>query len=84
MDYLQRLTRQAKLSLFVVLLIDNAVLIGSWWLSDKLLHLNNIEVAGLLSAIALVETILIATSLGGLLMQPVKALWQTHSPPNTR
>jgi len=77
MDYLQRLTRQAKLSLFAVLLIDNAVLIGSWWLCDKLLKLKALEVAGLLSAIALAETILIATSFGGLMMQPVKALWQT-------
>lgn len=77
MDYLQRLIRQAKLGLFIVILVDNAVLIGGWWLGNKLLGLKAGELVGFLLIIALAETTLIATSLGKLLMQPVKALWQT-------
>src|SRR5665213_1489518 len=84
MDYLQRLIRQAKLGLFVVILIDNGVLFGGWWIGNKLLGLNATELVGFLLIIALLETGLIATSLGNLLMQPVKALWQTvlHLAPN--
>lgn len=77
MDYLQRLIRQAKIGLFIVILIDNSILIGGWWVGNKILNLSGSELAGLLIIIALVETGLIATSVGGLLMQPVKALWQT-------
>jgi len=77
MDYLQRLTRQTKLRLFVVILIDNSVLIGGWWLGNKILGLNGSELIALLVIIALVETGLIATALGNYLMQPLQAIWQT-------
>lgn len=77
MDYLQSLIRQAKLRLFIIVLLNNAVLIGAWWVGDKLLGLNVPELVALLVVIALVETSLIATSLGGYLMGPVKAIWQT-------
>jgi signal transduction histidine kinase len=77
MDYLQRLIRQAKLRLFVIILLDNSVLIGGWWLGNKILGLNALGLAGLLIGLALLETTFIATKLGGYLMQPVKILWQT-------
>jgi signal transduction histidine kinase len=77
MDYLQRLIRQTKLRLFLVILVDNSVLIGGWWLGNKILKLNGVELIGLLLIIALVETGLIATGLGNYLMQPLKAIWQT-------
>jgi signal transduction histidine kinase len=76
MDYLQRLLRQTKLSLFIVILLDNGILVGSWWLGSKLLSLNGPELIGLLLVIGLVETSLIATNLGNYLMQPLKATWQ--------
>lgn len=77
MDYLQTLIRQAKLRLFIIILLDNSILIGGWWLGNKILGLNALGLAVLLIVIATLETSLIATSLGGYLMQPVKALWQT-------
>lgn len=77
MDYLQRLIRRAKLGLFVVILVDNAILVGGWWLGSKQLDLQGGELVGFLLIIALIETVLIASSLGKLLMQPVQALWQT-------
>ena len=85
MDYLQLLIRQAKLRLFIIVLLDNSILIGGWWLGNKILGLNALELLVLLVAIALLETGLIATSLGNYLMQPVKALWQTvlHLAPNS-
>jgi signal transduction histidine kinase len=85
MDYLQLLTRQAKLRLFVIVLLDNGILIGGWWLGNKILGLSALGLLALLVVIALLETGLIATSLGNYLMQPVKALWQTvlHLAPNS-
>ena len=76
MDYLERLVRQTKLRLFVVVLIGNGILISGWWLGDKLLGLNSLELLGLLLVIALAGAGLIANSLGGYLMQPLKAIWQ--------
>lgn len=75
MDYLQRLIRQTKLRLFIVILIDNSIFIGSWWLGDKVLGLNGSKLIGLLVIVALVETGLFATGLGNYLMQPLKAIW---------
>lgn len=77
MDYLSELIRRTKISLFLVLLVDNALLVGGWWLGHEILNLNGPEIIGLVVGIALLETTLIATTLGSLLMQPVKALWQT-------
>jgi signal transduction histidine kinase len=77
MDYLQRLIRTAKLHIFVTVLINNGLLIGGWWLGDKILGLKDPELVALLFGITAVEAILIALSLGNYLTQPVKALWQT-------
>lgn len=77
MDYLQRLIRQTKLRLFVIILLDNGLLIGGWWLGNRILNLDGLELLALLLIIASVETSLIATSLGNYLMQPVRAIWQT-------
>jgi signal transduction histidine kinase len=77
MDYLQKLIRRAQIGLFIIILIDNAVLIGGWWLGNKVLGLNALELIGFLAVLALVATSLIATSVGKYLMQPVQALWQT-------
>jgi len=76
MDYLHNLIRQTKLRIFIVVLIDNGVLIGGWWLGNKILGLNGLELLVLLIALAGIETTLIATSLGNYLTQPLKAVWQ--------
>lgn len=86
MDYLQRFIRQTQLRLFIVLLVDNGLLIGGWWLGNKILRLNGPELIGLLLIIVIAETTLIATSLGSYLSIPIKAIWQTvlHLTPNNR
>jgi signal transduction histidine kinase len=76
MDYLQKLIRRTQLVLFIIILIDNAVLIGGWWLGSKILGLKTIELIGLLVVVALLETALIAVALGRRLMQPLRAVWQ--------
>ncbi len=76
MDYLQKLINQTRIRLFLVILVDNIILIGGFWVGNKILSFNAIELVGFLGAIALVETTLIATQMGKYLTQPVKALWQ--------
>jgi signal transduction histidine kinase len=84
MNYLQRLIRDTKLYIFIILLVDNGILLGGWWLGNKVLGLTGTELIALLLAIAAIEASLIATGLGNYLAQPVKALWQTvlHLAPN--
>jgi signal transduction histidine kinase len=76
MDYLHQLIRRAKFGLFVIILIENLVLLGSWWLCNKVLSLNGPALLILIASLAVAQTALIATGLGALLMQPVKALWK--------
>jgi two-component system sensor histidine kinase VicK len=88
MDYFQRLLRTTRINLFIVFFLDNLLLFGSWWLGSKILKLNGVELLGLISAVALIETTIIASQLTKYLIQPVKALWQavmhlTPEPNNT-
>lgn len=76
MDYLQQLIRRAKFGLFLIILLENLVLLGGWWLGGKILELNGWSLLALIAGLALVQTLVIASRLGSLLMQPVKALWQ--------
>lgn len=76
MDYLHQLIRRAKFGLFVIILIENLVLLGSWWLCNKVLSLDGPALLILILGLAVAQTALIATGLGTLLMQPVKALWK--------
>lgn len=84
MDYLSQLIRNAKLSLFFIVLFENALLIGTWWLGAQQLHLQPLALAGALVSIAIVSAIIIAAGFGGFVMQPLKAIWQTilHLSPN--
>ncbi len=77
MDYLQKLIRRAQLNLFLVILLDNMILLGAWWLGSQVLKLGALPLLGLLSAVAVLATCLITMALSRRFMQPVKALWQT-------
>ncbi len=84
MDYLQRLSRSTKLLILIVILADNGVLVGSWWLGSAVLGLHGLELMALSVSIAALGAAIIAVSLGNYLGQPLKALWQTilHLAPN--
>ncbi|MGC1177417.1 MAG: ATP-binding protein [Candidatus Saccharimonadales bacterium] len=77
MDYLQALIRRAKLNIFVVILFNNLLLIGSLFIGGAVLELNASGIFILLAVVTFAEATLITTGLGNYLMQPLKALWQT-------
>ena len=77
MDYLQVLVRQAKLRLFIIILLGNGVLIGGALFGLEVLNLDSPTLAALLLIIAAATAALVATNLSNYLMQPVQAIWQT-------
>ncbi|HVW23591.1 MAG TPA: ATP-binding protein [Candidatus Saccharimonadales bacterium] len=76
MDYLQQLIRRAKLRLFVLILVENGILLGGWWLASRVLELSGPGLLGLILILAVAQTTFIATGFGKMVMQPLKALWQ--------
>jgi signal transduction histidine kinase len=77
MDYLSQVIRNAKLSLFFIVLFENALLIGTWWFGTQQWHLQPLPLAGALVSVAILSAVIIAAGFGNFVMQPLKALWQT-------
>ncbi|HSW37025.1 MAG TPA: ATP-binding protein [Candidatus Saccharimonadales bacterium] len=86
MDYLQRLVGQAQKRLLAILLLNNLFLVAAWWVGERALAIKPVLLAGGLAAMGLGLAVLIATSLGKYLLQPLKALWQVilHLSPHTQ
>lgn len=84
MDHLQRLIRRGQTELLAVLFLNNALLIGAWWVTQAF-NLNHWLDLAILVVIALVEMLLISSLIVPRFMQPVKALWQAilHLSPQT-
>jgi len=76
MNYLQKLIRQAKLDLFVIVLINNVILIAGWIIFRQLLNWNVVYTAIILGVVAILEAAFISLSLTSYLMQPLTAMWQ--------
>ncbi|HSX36957.1 MAG TPA: ATP-binding protein [Patescibacteria group bacterium] len=77
MDNLQRFTRQTKTTLLGVFLLDNALLVGGWWLGSQTLKLNSLGLVALLAGVAIITALTASLVLGNLLAKPIAALWQT-------
>lgn len=76
MDHLQKLVGQVRRYLFAAVLIENAALIGCWWVLDVYLHLPAIITVGIIASIALFFTIFMSVRATNIVMQPLTALWQ--------
>ncbi|HET7320672.1 MAG TPA: ATP-binding protein [Candidatus Saccharimonadales bacterium] len=77
MDNLQKLTSQTKAALLVGFTINNALIIGSWWLGSQVLKLHTVTLLVLVAGTALVSIVVISSVLSGWLLKPMKALWQS-------
>jgi two-component system phosphate regulon sensor histidine kinase PhoR len=76
MDYLQKLLRQTKVSLFLLILFNNVSLFLIWLLADKVFHFNQTTSMVVIAIVALVEMVALAFVTTGILMGPLTALWQ--------
>ncbi|MGH7240484.1 MAG: histidine kinase dimerization/phospho-acceptor domain-containing protein, partial [Candidatus Saccharimonadales bacterium] len=77
MDYLQNLTRKAKAIILILILLDNAVLFGGWWLGRHLLGLSTPLLIARVAILAIIEALALSLFSGAYLMQPLKSLWNT-------
>ncbi|HEY1064386.1 MAG TPA: histidine kinase dimerization/phospho-acceptor domain-containing protein, partial [Candidatus Saccharimonadales bacterium] len=76
MDYFSQLSQQIKLRIFTGVLVSNLALIGVFWLGIQVLNLNAWIVLLALCIVALVGAAVVTGLLGGMLLQPARALWQ--------
>jgi signal transduction histidine kinase len=86
MDNLQKLHAGVRNRLILLVVIDNAAMIGAWWLFDQQLNLEwRLALAGSIG-VALLMTILAVGAATSLTMAPITALWQTivHLSPNEK
>jgi signal transduction histidine kinase len=77
MDLFDKLLGRVQRHLFIVLLLNNIVLIEIWWANDQYLHLASTTLLLILVAAGLLTPIGFALTSAGYLMQPLRALWQT-------
>jgi signal transduction histidine kinase len=75
MNHLQKFRRRLSQLVFGILLVENALLIGAWWLSSQ--HSKPPLLVMISACIgALVVSLLTALLVGKLAAEPLKAIWQ--------
>lgn len=85
MDHLQRFIAQFRSRLFIMLLIDNAIIFGDWWIVEHVLKLSDLNLAISLLVCAVVATAVLPWVSAHYLTQPTKLIWQAilHIAPDT-
>ncbi|MBC7546644.1 hypothetical protein H7171_02760 [Candidatus Saccharibacteria bacterium] len=76
MDHVQQVRKQIANYLFAVLLIENFIVIGAMWYAQNYLAISPFIVLGAGLAVALISSLLLASTASKLTMQPLKAIWQ--------
>jgi signal transduction histidine kinase len=85
MDHLQKYIAQVRTHLFVILLANNAFIIGAWWWTHQYGHLPDTSTLWLLIACAAILTLGFALLSTSYLTSSMKAVWQAilHIAPDT-
>ena len=85
MDHLQKITSQARTRLAMMLLINNGLLLATWWISAYYLHLGKNETLIVVGTIAFIALTLIAWISAPHVIQPLRLVWQAvlHIAPDT-
>jgi len=85
MEYLRKFTGQVRSRLFVVLVVDNLIFLADWVITDKLLHLSGIGLAGALIIVPLLSLTLLPWLNTRYLAQPTKLISEAimHIAPET-
>jgi signal transduction histidine kinase len=76
MDYFHRFLKRARQRLFLLVLVNNAVLIAAWWVSSQYTPLSNYGLLGALITLAIILSIAMTITISNSLTQPLKAVWQ--------
>ncbi len=85
MDHLQRFVSQFRSRVFVVLLLDNAIIFGDWWVVEHVLKLNDLGLALSLLASSVIAITILPWVSARYLTQPTRLIWQAilHIAPDT-
>lgn len=85
MDHLQKFTSQTRNRLVGVLLLNNLLLVGIWWVAKYYLLLSDTETFITVGVIALTIMSFLAWTVADQLVQPIKLIWQAalHISPET-
>jgi len=86
MDNFEQLRNQVRRYLFVMLLLNNVLIIEAWWANVNYFHINDTIFLIVISALGLGLPIVFALATAGYVLQPLKALWQAivHIAPGDR
>jgi signal transduction histidine kinase len=76
MDYLQRFVSQVRSRLFLVLLVNNVLLVLDWWILHEVLHLSMMGMIIGLSVISIVSLTFLPWVTTKFITEPTKLIWQ--------
>lgn len=76
MDHLQKFVVQVRTQLFVMLLVNNVVVIAVWWVAQNVLRLEPIGVLFCIATVALAVTVTIPILAVKFITEPTRLIWQ--------
>ena len=76
MDNLQKFISQVRGQVVVILLLDNLIVLGDWWLVEHVLRLSGWELIGSLVLVAVLATSLLPWLSARTITQPTRLIWQ--------
>jgi signal transduction histidine kinase len=76
MDHLEKFVTQVKTQLFVMLLVNNVLLISAWWIGQELLDLHELWVLAAVGTAAMLSLVLIPLVSAKFITEPTRLIWQ--------
>ncbi len=85
MNHFQKLTSQFRLHVFFIILIDNLIVLGDWWLAEHVLKLTGYELIAAVGVVSLFAMTILPWASARYLTEPTKLIWQAilHIAPDT-
>lgn len=76
MNYLQRLIQEVRIVLLVMLLLNNILLFGVWYVAAEVLNLRFEPIVAVLLFASIILNFLLAWGIGAVVNQPIRLLWR--------
>lgn len=76
MDHLDKFVFQVRAQVFVVLLVNNVLIVAAWWLTHRVLGLDVWGVLTSIVVVALISLALIPQFIAKFITEPTKLIWQ--------
>jgi len=85
MNHFQKLTSQFRLHVFAIILVDNLIVLGDWWLAEHVFKLTGYELIAAVAVVSVFAMTVLPWASARYLTQPTKVIWQAilHIAPDT-